>query len=303
MDKKITQSVESNIRMNIKELCSPKQPIPTSLKPKLPKLAGIKAVYFDVYGTIMISGTEPGIRNNKEQQEQLLKVTFDAFGLKYKQEAIYRGIRLLHSGIETAHKQKKEAGIDFPEVEIIRIWETLMSVLLEEQLVDSFELKNTPELLTDFVIRYDDPWMMPGIGATITSLHQMGIKTGIISNSSFYTPITLEALTGKTMSELGFNEEDCFWSYKEEIAKPSVRFYEIARHHLSDKYNIEPHEMLFIGNDLLNDVYPAQKAGFNAALFAGDLRSLRLRKGDPRVDSLTPECTISHLTQILECVH
>ena len=40
--------------------------------------------------------------------------------------------------------------------------------------------------------------------------------------------------------------------------------------------------VLFVGNDMLNDVAAAAAVGLRTALFAGDQRSLRLREKDPR---------------------
>ena len=302
MKNELSSNVASSIKENIKHLCSEKEPIQTEIKPDLKKLKGIKAVYFDVYGTILISGTEPGIRNNRERQIELLNVSLKEFGVDVKEDAAEEGIALLHKGIEAYHAKKREEGIDYPEVDIILIWENVITELIKKGLISSLEIEKVPEFLTDFVIRYDDPWLMPGLNETIEGLHETGKKTGIISNSSFYTPYTLEALAEKDLSEMGFKEPDCFWSFAEDIAKPSVQFYEIAKAHLKSAYNIEAEEMLFVGNDMLNDVYPANKAGFKTALFAGDLRSLRLREGDSRVENLTPDITITELTQILECI-
>jgi len=51
---------------------------------------------------------------------------------------------------------------------------------------------------------------------------------------------------------------------------------------------------------MLNDIYPAQKVGFQTALFAGDKRSLRLRNDDPRCKNLKPDLVITDLIQLLD---
>ena len=71
---------------------------------------------------------------------------------------------------------------------------------------------------------------------------------------------------------------------------------------LKEKYVIHPHEVLFIGNDMLNDVYPANKVGFKTALFAGDRRALRLRKNKQEVKNLEPDYIITDLLQLLEII-
>jgi putative hydrolase of the HAD superfamily len=61
---------------------------------------------------------------------------------------------------------------------------------------------------------------------------------------------------------------------------------------------IQPAAVLFVGNDMLNDIYPASAIGFQTALFAGDRRSLRLRTDDPRCADLSPELVLTDLGQL-----
>ena len=44
----------------------------------------------------------------------------------------------------------------------------------------------------------------------------------------------------------------------------------------------------------------AGKAGFKTALFAGDMRSLRLRRDDPEVENIKPDFIIDDLAQLLD---
>ena len=61
---------------------------------------------------------------------------------------------------------------------------------------------------------------------------------------------------------------------------------------------IDPTRTLYVGNDMLNDVYAAHEAGFKTVLFAGDRRSLRLRKDRPEVADLSPDRVVTSLDQI-----
>ena len=67
-------------------------------------------------------------------------------------------------------------------------------------------------------------------------------------------------------------------------------------------YSIEPRAALCVGNDMLNDICPAQELGFRTALFAGDARSLRLRENDPRTRKTAPELILTELRQLEECI-
>ena len=61
-------------------------------------------------------------------------------------------------------------------------------------------------------------------------------------------------------------------------------------------------EVLYVGNDMLNDMTPASRVGFRTALFAGDARSLRMREGDPRVAGVAPDLVLSSLAELPRCL-
>ena len=63
--------------------------------------------------------------------------------------------------------------------------------------------------------------------------------------------------------------------------------------------NIHAKSVLYVGNDMLNDIYPAKMAGFKTALFAGDARSLRLRENHPKCQNLSADLVITDLVQVL----
>lgn len=298
----LSDDKKEQLKQQILDIAEPKEPLKTNAGKKIKELSGIKAVLYDVYGTILISGTEPMERKAKVAQYQALEETLKKFNISYKKEAPEQGIKKFHQIIEEVHTRKKASGIDFPEVDIIEVCERLFYWLEEQSFIGEFDNEQIPDIVTEFVTRYDQPWLMPGLEELLKQQSQKNLITGIISNSQFYTPLTLEALSGKSLQQLGFDPGLLFWSFAEDIAKPSVKFYEIAVQKLNQNYDILPEEVLFIGNDMLNDVYPAQKAGFKTALFAGDRRSLRLRKDNEHCQNLEPEVIVTNLRQIQEVV-
>ncbi|MDR9414670.1 MAG: HAD family hydrolase [Gracilimonas sp.] len=302
MKRSIDQDKQKRLKTIIASLSEPKKPISTDCEIKLASLEDVRAVFFDVYGTILISGAEPMEQKNKDLQYTALEETFNAWDISYKNEAPEEGIRLLHEVVAEVHKQKKAKGKDFPEVDIISVWRTMLSRLKEGHWIVDYPEEELAEMVTDFVTRNDQPWLMPHLQEVLEDLTEKKLEIGIISNSQFYTPLTLEALSGKSLEQMGFDKELLFWSFNEDIAKPSVHFYEIARKKLQSEYSIETHQVLFVGNDMLNDVYPAQKAGFKTALFGGDKRSLRMREDDNRVKGIEADIQITQLVQILECL-
>ena len=113
-------------------------------------------------------------------------------------------------------------------------------------------------------------------------------------------------LTGQFSSKQDiefFDPDLSVYSYKELRAKPDVKLFDKIKTSLSEKYNLQPTDAIFVGNDILKDVYTAKYSGFQTALFSGDKRSLRIREGDPRVKGIFPDFFINDLKQILQIVN
>ena len=117
---------------------------------------------------------------------------------------------------------------------------------------------------------------MPGAAETLRQLAAKGIPLGLISNAQFYTVPVLEESLGATLTDLGIDPDLCCLSYLERRAKPDPYLFEILRDKLA-KRGIPAANVLYVGNDVRNDIDPAESCGFLTALFAGDSASLRLR--------------------------
>ena len=77
--------------------------------------------------------------------------------------------------------------------------------------------------------------------------------------------------------------------------------FEAAAKYLKNM-DISSNSVLYVGNDMLNDIYPAKTVGFKTGLFAGDDRSLRLRENHPKCQNLSADLVITDLVQILDFV-
>ncbi len=285
--------LEAVIRKN----CPPLAPIPTGVEPELNKLEHVKAVLFDVYGTLFVSGSgDVGTAAAMDTAEALTQA-LTASGFEGDLEQAGRiGKDLLKTEIMERHKAGHAAGIDFPEVEIVRIWGKVLSSLFNT----TINLGQTRRLALEYECRVNPVFPMPGSLETIEALAQRGFMLGIVSNAQFYTPLLFSAFFGKTVEQCGFDPDCCIWSFEELKAKPSDDLFPKVGKFLHDKYNIELGETVYVGNDMLNDVYCAQRAGCQTVLFAGDQRSLRLRENDEWCLAIQPNAVITSLDQLLE---
>ena len=93
----------------------------------------------------------------------------------------------------------------------------------------------------------------------------------------------------------------CVFSYRYRQAKPGPRLFEVLQRALEQR-GLAPDETLYVGNDMLNDVWAASQAGLKTAWFAGDRRSCRARTDDARCQSLRPDLVLTELVQLLQCL-
>lgn len=265
-------------------------PIPTGLKPSGALNHPVSCLLLDVYGTLFISGSGDIHSFTPESiHREALEALLQQYGIPDSPGRIFRK---LSEAIEAAHARLKSDGIDFPEIQIETLWKQLLPEM-DDHLRKTFAVEF--ERITNPV------FPMPHLDDMLHGMRQKRILLGVISNAQFYTPRLFEEFLGASLTDLGFTEELIFFSYVFGWAKPSFFLFEKAKS-LLEKRNVRQENILYVGNDMLNDVFPAKAVGFQAALFAGDARSLRLRKDDARCRNLRPDLIITDLIQLLDHV-
>ena len=265
---------------------TPLEPVLTGCEPSGSPSHPVKALLFDIYGTLFISSSgEKSISADlKSMEKHLWSLVFD-FNLSLTPNEL---LSMYAKATNDEYLRKKNRGVNWPEVEIDRIWQNILGC-------DSLETARMFALGFELIVNPVYP--MPGLNEMLFKIRQTNVKTGIISNAQFYTPLTFEYFCGATPENLGFDPDLVFYSYRVKRAKPSMFLFETAAEILY-KYGISPKKVLTIGNDMLNDISPAQREGFQTALFAGDKRSLRLREGDPDCLRIKPDIILTDLSQL-----
>jgi putative hydrolase of the HAD superfamily len=281
-------------------------PISTEAEPHLDPIKGIEAVVFDVYGTLLISAS--GDIGSQNLKGNIALKSFHNAGLKWtsnlSEEAL--GLEIISEyerQIHLWHSEAKERGLPHPEVDIVVIWEKSLEVLKasidlriekEDGLVVDYR-----ELSIHFEVCNNAVFPMPNMEPTLAELSSRGYALGIVSNAQFFTPMVLNHFMNESLNgDLPYFRRDLqVYSYELGRAKPDRFLYDRLSEQL-EAHSLSPQQCLYVGNDMLNDVYPAQQAGFKTVLFAGDQRSLRMRSEDLRCKDLQPDRTITSLDQI-----
>ncbi|MFU8812143.1 MAG: HAD family hydrolase [Balneolaceae bacterium] len=298
-------AIKEDLANRFRALSAPMKREPTGETPVLKKLPNIRAVIFDFYGTLFISGVgDIGVDDGASDTELMLKA-LRATGVEIlSNKAGKRAFELYKKYVTAEQQTLKASGIPYPEPDLRIVWRNVLNQLLAEENISTATTNHHHvRMAVEFEARMNPIWPMPDARETLQALSAKRLELGIISNSQFYTPVALEALLGETMEELGFNRRLLHWSFEESRKKPSLPFYQsFAEKAQQMEPSIVPEQILFAGNDMLKDVWPAAKTGFKTALFAGDNRSLKWRRDDPRCTELQPDLVITELKQLVECV-
>ncbi len=286
----------------LRQHARPLEPIPTDCPPVLRPLVGIRAVLFDVYGTLFVSASgEIGVSREMARETAFLEA-MSAVGIGVSPE-VGPHIQRFFDTIEQLHAEGRARGIDYPEVNFADVWRRVLGDLAAEGVI---QLKGLDDhlcrrLAVEYEARANPVWPMPGVRECLRGLASGGWILGLVSNAQFYTRALFPALLHGTAESWGFDPSLQFCSYEHGVAKPGTDLFHRAARALAAR-GVEPGAALYVGNDLLNDVMPAARVGFRTALFAGDARSFRLREGDPRVCGISPDLVLTHLRQLPECL-
>ncbi len=270
----------------------PLSPISTGETPTgLSKIRRVKAMLFDVYGTLVISGSgDTGSHAMSNDQKRVLTGVLRRYGIDRTPENLMESLR---RAIENDHDRLRQEGIDYPEVDIVRVWQRILG-RGDTTWVKAFAL--------EYEMVVNPVYPMPGLAELLSACRRQDLMLGIISNAQFYTPLLLERLLGASLDMCGFDPQLTFFSYRFGSAKPSSFMFELAAEIFSHQ-GVPPSAVLYVGNDMRNDILPAKTVGFQTALFAGDRRSLRRRADDARCRHLVPDVIITDLRQLIVDTH
>lgn len=271
------------------------EPRPTGMQPRLRTIDGVRAVLFDVYGTLVISASGDISLTSGASHADAMIAALEAVGVTRK----VGGDELLAAFLEAIERDQRTVDYQYPEVDIRHVWSELLAGLQRQGSIDGTANVDCQQLAIEYEMRVNPVAAMPGASRLLSEIRQSGVELGIVSNAQFFTPMLFPVLLGGTTKELGFCDDHCFWSYQHLQAKPGAALYEKAVEALAAR-GITPAEVLYVGNDRLNDVTPAARCGMRTVLFAGDARSLRLRDGDPRAEGAEADVVITDLGQVSE---
>lgn len=268
----------------------------------------VKALIFDIYGTLLISGSGD-VFSDEVNLGEILEV-FSRSDIRISSGDPAKGaakvLSVFTETVAESHRTARAAGVAYPEIDIREIWDDVVLKMSSSGVLAPGHDYSAEKISFHYEAVTNPVYPMPGMKKLLAKLEKDGKILGIISNAQFYTPIIMNYfMTGKVHNGFDidpFRKNLVRYSFLERCSKPEHSLFESVRRTLRDDFNIAPGETLFIGNDMFKDIYPAAKAGFSSVLFAGDGRSLRLREDKKEVRGVVPDYTVNDLESILEII-
>ncbi|MFT4343248.1 MAG: HAD family hydrolase, partial [Candidatus Woesearchaeota archaeon] len=206
---------------------------------KLSSKKNIKAILFDVYGTILRSDS-----GDLAQSLSKRSVLLNAARLVSNKYCMNRSpdeiVSAYENAISAEHHRKKSEGIQYPEVVLEDIW---------AQVCTSLGVTAGPltELAYDFYDLTASRYLYDGVFEVLKELQKRGIRMGIISNAQRGTELDLLRLLKIDSLTTFFDKDLLFFSYRLGYSKPNLNAFRLALSHLHEK-GILPSEVLFVGN-------------------------------------------------------
>jgi putative hydrolase of the HAD superfamily len=296
------RAVDMPMSKTVLSLLHPIETHPAQIKQKLRKIPGLRAVIFDVYGTLFAttgglrSLIDPGEKYDCLIIEALEDSDFDVLDREAPFSELYAEHVNAHYGIRAAE------GIAYPDINICDVWQDFLNELFVQSMIDGdLTERSIRRVILCYECKSKPVWPVRGSLELIRNLQDGNVKLGTVATAQFYTPIMMEVLYQNSLETLGFKRQICTWSYEHMHRKPSPLLFDLCASGLG-ALGIDPADALYVGNDMLSDILPATEAGFKTALFVGNKQSARLHSNDDRCTDLSPTVIFGDFPKLLGCI-
>ena len=210
----------------------------------------IRAVLFDVYGTLLQVGPPPADADARWQA--LLAKTFVNKPALSRLEFAVASSRAIERRHATAHAR----GVQHPEI----LWRSVVAEVIPG--FTNLEHQVKEEFIYQQIQIGRSIQLFPGAAEGLARLANRGCKIGIASNAQAYTLRELSEVLAQMKLDCSiFYSGLCFWSYEHGFSKPNPHVFQILSARL-DALGITPDTTLMVGDRADNDIEPARTFGW-----------------------------------------
>ena len=287
-------------------------PKPVSANPSAKLLPGIRAVLWDVYGTLLrVSDGRFTLFPDEEARLQIaLDKTIHEFNMW---NHMYRKpgppwqsiIGLYKNTIERQAMQAAARG-DFTEVNLVHTWGALIMKLFEKEYsYDEGQYGDLDEFSEKVAYFFHSCLQATearsGAALAMFDIAASGLTQGFLSDGQSFTLVqTLRALSKQgelpPLYQL-FRPQSLILSYDTGVRKPSKSLFTEAVQQLRS-LGVQPQETLHISCRLSTDLVPARAAGMKTALLVEEKSGLEVSSDVLKDPTTRPDRLLTELAQL-----
>jgi FMN phosphatase YigB (HAD superfamily) len=304
--------------LDTRDLSWPAPPVPQELRAKahLTSLPGLRAVTWNIYGTLLtISGGELIFEHpHKFIMDIALDKTLQEFKMwgsmtrKPGQPAEYLG--QIYARVLSDQRMVPSPAEKYPEIAAESIWEEIIKKLFQKEYqfdAGFFGSLNeySRKIAYFFHASLQGTACYAGAAEALQQVRERSLLQGLLADGQCFTPIQLQRglarqKPGAVLADLIDRD---LWALSGEVGarKPSERLFRKVLDELGRR-GIAPHQVLHIGSRVVQDLAPARKLGMRTGLFAGDKESLRASAEQLKDPATRPDVLLTELNQIIRVI-
>jgi FMN phosphatase YigB (HAD superfamily) len=289
---------------------------PANAKPHLKRLPGVRAVLWNVYGTLLAIPFGDLLFEHPQPfvMDMSLEKTIAEFkmwgSMSRKPGAPSEYMGYIYKTLLDEQRMAPSPGEKYPEVLAERVWEGVIKKLFQKEYTfDAGFYGSLNEYARKvayfFHASLQGTACYAGTDRALRAVHDAGLAQGLCADGQCFTPVQLQrgldALGG------GVRLDDVTPAALRVVScdvrgrKPSERLFRHALDQLETK-DIGPGEVLHVGSRIDKDVAPAKKLGLRTALFAGDRASLAATAEQLKDPASKPDVLLTELGQIADVI-
>jgi FMN phosphatase YigB (HAD superfamily) len=295
---------------------APPAPEPAKARPHLSVIKGLRAVLWNVYGTLLVIG-EGELKfevDNDMMMDIALDKTIQEFRMwnsmsrKPGQPSAY--MREIMQKVLSEMRLAPSPGEKHPEISAERVWESIIKRLFQKEYTfDSGFYGSLNEFSKKvayfFHASLQGTGCYPGAAGALKCVAEAGLAQGLLADGQCFTSVQLQR--GLQRQDESANLEKLIppanrWlSAEQKARKPSDNLFQSALRAL-EKEGIEANEVLHLGSSLSRDIAPAKKLGMRTGLFAGDRASLVATAEQLKSPQYRPDVLLTELSQVARVI-
>jgi FMN phosphatase YigB (HAD superfamily) len=291
---------------------APPKPDPVKAKPHITKLKGVRAVLWNVYGTLLAIPLGEIVFEHPQAfvMTMALEKTIAEFKMwasmsrKPGQPSEYM-LHLYRSELDE-QRLAPSPGEKHPEFLADRVWEGLIKKLAKKDYTFDIGFYGSLNEFSRKVAYFFHASLQgtacyPGTATALQAIADAGCLQGLCGDGQCFTTVQLQRGLGTTRLDTLIPLERQILSIDVRGKKPSERLFRAALDRL-DAHDIGPAEVLHVGSQIERDILPAKKLGLRTALFAGDRTSLAATPEQLKDPGTRPDVLLTDLAQIADVI-